>query len=112
MKLGVKNIFDEFFRSEKTGGIILILCSIASIIIANLSIGSEYQALWHRHADFPLANLKLNLSVEEWINDGLMAVFFLMVGLEIERELYKGELSNFRRAILPIAAAIGGMLVP
>jgi len=112
MKLVVKNIFDEFFKSEKTGGIILILCSIASIIVANTSIGAEYQALWHQHADFSFANLELNLNIEEWINDGLMAIFFLMVGLEIERELYKGELSNFKNAILPIAAAIGGMLLP
>jgi len=112
MKRLVKNIFFEFFESEKTGGIILILCSIASLIIANSSFGTVYQEFWHRQADLSFANLQLNLHIEEWINDGLMAVFFLMVGLEIERELYKGELSNFKNAILPIAAAIGGMLVP
>ncbi|HSB93391.1 MAG TPA: Na+/H+ antiporter NhaA [Flavitalea sp.] len=112
MKRPGKNIFSEFFESEKTGGIILIQCSVISLVLANLSFGHSYQHFWHQHADLSFASLNLNLSIEEWINDGLMTIFFLMVGLEIERELYKGELSNFRNAILPIAAAVGGMVVP
>jgi NhaA family Na+:H+ antiporter len=112
MKRRFKNIFTDFFESEKTGGIILIICTIASLIFANVLFGSSYQGLWYHKADFSFASVKLDLSIEDWINDGLMAIFFLMVGLEIKRELYKGELSNFRNAILPMSAAVGGMLVP
>jgi NhaA family Na+:H+ antiporter len=112
MKRRFKNIFADFFESEKTGGIILIICTFASLIFANVLFGASYHEIWHHKADLSFANVKLDLSIEHWINDGLMTIFFLMVGLEIERELYKGELSNFRNAILPISAAAGGMLVP
>src|SRR6478736_4427220 len=112
MKRRYKNIFFDFFESEKTGGIILIICTFASLIFANVIFGASYHDIWHHKADLSFANVKLDLSIENWINDGLMTIFFLMVGLEIERELYKGELSNFRNAILPISAAVGGMLVP
>jgi len=111
MKRAVRNIFADFFESEKTGGIILIICTVISLVLAN-SIGDSYQHFWHVKADLSFGDIQLNLSVEHWINDGLMTIFFLMVGLEIERELYKGELSSFKNAILPIAAAVGGMLVP
>lgn len=111
MKRAVRNIFADFFESEKTGGIILIVCTIFSLVLAN-TLGDSYQQFWHTRADLSFANVQLDLSVEHWINDGLMTIFFLMVGLEIERELYKGELSSFKNAILPIAAAVGGMLVP
>jgi Na+:H+ antiporter, NhaA family len=112
MKKAVLNIFADFFESEKTGGIILIICSIASLLLANSMFGVSYQEAWHHKLDFSFAGLNLDLSIEHWINDGLMTIFFLMVGLEIERELYKGELSHFRNAILPVSAAIGGMVVP
>jgi NhaA family Na+:H+ antiporter len=112
MKRRFKNIFADFFESEKTGGIILIICTIASLLFANTFVGESYKGLWHHKVDLSFVNVKLDLSIEQWINDGLMTIFFLMVGLEIERELYKGELSNFRNAILPISAAVGGMLVP
>src|SRR6478735_3958175 len=112
MKKVVRNIFADFFESEKTGGIILIICSIASLLLANSAFGVSYMEFWHHKLDLSFSGTSLNLSIEHWINDGLMTIFFLMVGLEIERELYKGELSNFRNAILPVSAAIGGMLVP
>lgn len=112
MRSKVKNIFLDFFESEKTGGILLIFCTLISLALANAGFGENYQAFWHQHFDLSFAGLQLDLSVEHWINDGLMTIFFLMVGLEIERELYKGELSNVRNAILPIAAAVGGMAVP
>lgn len=96
--------FDRFFESEKASGIVLILCTLLSLALANSPLGPAYRDLWHT----PLAGL----SVEHWINDGLMAVFFLFVGLELERELYNGELSNPRNALLPIFAAAGGIVLP
>lgn len=96
--------FSNFFASEKTSGILLILCTILSLGIANSLVGPAYHGFWH--------TIVAGLSIEHWINDALMAVFFLFVGLELERELYNGELSNFRNALLPIFAAIGGIGVP
>jgi NhaA family Na+:H+ antiporter len=100
----LSRIFLDFFRSEKASGFILIGCTLLSLAIANSSWGSAYTHLWHT----PLGGLTL----EQWINDGLMAIFFLLVGLEIEREIYIGELSKFRQAFLPVMAALGGMLLP
>lgn len=97
-------LFTDFFESEKTSGIILIFCTVTSIAIANSFHGEKYLDFWH--ADI------LNHSLQHWINDGLMAVFFLLIGLEIERELYVGELSDLKNATLPVAAAIGGMATP
>lgn len=96
--------FQRFFDSEKAGGIVLILCTVVSLSIANSSVGPDYLALWQTR----LAGLTL----EHWINDALMAVFFLFVGLELERELYSGELANIRNAILPMFAAVGGFIAP
>ena len=89
--------FIDFFESEKASGVLLILCTLISLGIANSRFGLAYQQIWH-------ANVA-GLSVEHWINDGLMAVFFLFIGLELERELYVGELSDFKNALLPIFAA-------
>lgn len=104
------DLFKGFFQSEKAGGFILIGCTLISLFIANSSVGEDYVHLWHKHLD--LSFLGLDYSYEHWVNDGLMAIFFLLVGLEIERELYIGELSNFKNALLPIMAAVGGMVVP
>jgi NhaA family Na+:H+ antiporter len=97
-------LFKEFFESEKGGGILLILCTIVSLLLANSSMQESYLNLWH----FELAGL----SIEHWINEALMAIFFLLIGLELKREIYAGELSNIKNALLPIFAAIGGMLIP
>lgn len=105
-------LFLEFFRSEQASGVILILCSAASIAIANSPFGGGYLEFWHSKVGFELGSFALNQSVEHWINDGLMAVFFLLIGLEIERELYIGELSSLRKASLPMLAAVGGMAFP
>ena len=96
--------FTEFFDSEKSSGVLLILCTALSLSIANSAVGDAYIELWH----IPLGGL----SVENWINDALMAVFFLLIGLELERELYVGELSDFRNALLPIVGAAGGVALP
>lgn len=108
----ITKLFKDFFDSEKASGIILLLCTAVSIFIANSDWGSSYIAFWHRHIDLSLGVVKLDYSIEHWVNDGFMAIFFLLVGLEIERELYAGELKDLKVAALPIAAAIGGMLIP
>lgn len=96
--------FKRFFDSEKSSGILLILCTIISLGIANSPFGESYLHFWHRYIG--------GLSIEHWINDALMAIFFLLIGLELERELYSGELSSFKNALLPIFAAAGGIAVP
>ncbi|MGV3626109.1 MAG: Na+/H+ antiporter NhaA [Betaproteobacteria bacterium] len=96
--------FQEFFNSEKSSGILLILCTLVSLLLANSLIGTHYLQFWQTRI--------AGLSIGQWINDALMAVFFLLIGLELERELYVGELSNFRKALLPMFAALGGVLAP
>ena len=110
MKLS--KLFIEFFESEQASGILLILCAVTSIAIANSSLETSYLDFWHLKLGFDAGGLHLKYSLEHWINDGLMAIFFLLIGLEIERELYVGELSDKRSASLPILAAAGGMVVP
>lgn len=97
-------LFNEFFESEKAGGLILIACTLVSILIANSSIGHPYHDFFEKTI--------AGLSIEHWINDGLMTIFFLLIGLELEREMYHGELSSLKNALLPIFGALGGMLVP
>lgn len=105
-------LFKEFFDSEQASGVILIVCAVFAIAIANSSLGESFLAFWHSDVGFETNGLLLKFSLEHWINDGLMAIFFLMIGLEIEREIYAGELSDRRSAALPIVAAIGGMVIP
>lgn len=102
--------FQKFFHSSKTSGILLILCVFLSLIIANTSSAEGFQNFLDAKIGTEIFHLNYSLSV--WINDGLMAIFFLLVGLEIKRELVEGELSDIKKASLPIFAAIGGMLIP
>ncbi len=104
LPLKLTDTFTRFFKSEQAGGNLLIVCTLLSIAVANSPAGPVYLDFW-RGSLGPL-------TVEHWINDALMAIFFLLIGLELERELYVGELSNFRNALLPIFAAAGGMLMP
>ena len=97
------NVFEEFYENAK-GGILLIICTILSLLIAQSSLSDSYLHFWN----FTLGGLSLT----QWINDGLMAIFFLMIGLELKREVYVGELFNINNATLPLFAAIGGMIVP
>lgn len=97
-------LFTEFFESEKAGGLILIFVTVLSLTLANSPLQLNYINFWH----FDLGGH----SLVHWINDGLMTLFFLLIGLELEREIYHGELSNIKSASLPIFGAIGGMLVP
>ena len=103
MQARLSKLFRDFFESEKTAGLILIVCTIVSLVLTNF-LGHSYSGIWHI--------VVFSKSLEFWINDGLMTIFFLLVGLEIEREIYKGELADVKRAMLPILGAIGGMLVP
>lgn len=96
--------FKQFVNSEKSAGILLIVCTLISIGLANSSVSEAYLHLWHINVG--------GMPLELWINDGLMAIFFLLIGLELERELYSGELSQFRNALLPMMAAVGGMVAP
>jgi NhaA family Na+:H+ antiporter len=105
-------VFKKFFRSGSFGGILLLLCVIISIAIANSSYGEAFEKLLDKKLGFSLPHLHLRFSIATWINDGLMAIFFLLVGLEIKRELLEGELASPKRAFLPVAAAFGGAFLP
>ncbi|MGI9581931.1 Na+/H+ antiporter NhaA [Chryseobacterium sp. RRHN12] len=102
--------FKKFFNNSQSSGIILIFCVLISLIIANSSAAENFQQFLDKEVGTHLFGLEYPVSI--WINDGLMAIFFLLVGLEIKRELIEGELSSFKNASLPIFAAVGGMLVP
>ena len=104
--------FERFVRSEAAGGIVLLACTAIALVLANSPLRGAYEAILHHPLQLGGTGFLLELSVHEWINDGLMAVFFFLVGLEIKREMLVGELASVRRASLPIAGAIGGMLVP
>jgi len=113
MKTQLTKLFVEFFETEQASGVILIPCTITSIAIANSYFGAGYLDFWHTKVGIEIGDtISLKYSLEHWINDGLMAIFFLLIGLEIERELYIGELSNPKSASLPIVAAVGGMATP
>ena len=100
----VTKLFKDFFDSEKSGGLVLIACTIISLAVANSTFGTDYHHFWQTQFQ--------GHSIEHWVNDGLMAIFFLLIGLELEREIYIGELSKLKDALLPIFGAIGGMFVP
>lgn len=100
----LSQLFHNFFNSQKTGGLLLLFATILSLVLSNSVFQADYQAIW----DYTIADE----SITHWINDGLMAIFFLLIGLELEREVYQGELSNLKNASLPLFGALGGMLVP
>ena len=104
--------FEEFIRDESASGVLLILCAISALVIANTPLFEAYDKLLHTKISIGFGEYAITESVLHWINDGLMALFFLTIGLEIKREILVGELADLRQAALPIAAAIGGMLIP
>jgi NhaA family Na+:H+ antiporter len=111
-KIRISHLFYEFFESERKGGIILVCCMFASLLISNSGFGGRYICFWQRHLDLLLPVISISQSITEWINNGLMTLFFLLVGLEIEREIYVGEFAVIKPALLPIVAATGGMFLP
>lgn len=110
-KINIK-VFKDFVQSSNFGGFLLFLCVIISLIVANTSLAVPLQNMLDTKLGFENQSIHLNYSISMWINDGLMAVFFLLVGLEIKREIVEGELSSPKKALLPIIAAMGGATVP
>ncbi|HEY5747273.1 MAG TPA: Na+/H+ antiporter NhaA, partial [Chryseolinea sp.] len=98
------HLFEDFFHSEKAAGLVLMACTVISLLLANSAASDGYLHFWQLEFS--------GHSISHWINDGLMAIFFLLVGLELEREVYIGELSSLKNALLPVAAALGGMIIP
>src|SRR5690606_23047043 len=106
------NVFKYFVKSNNFGGILLFLCVILSLTVANSPLAEGLQNILDTVVGFESGSVHLNYSVSMWINDGLMAIFFLLVGLEIKREIVEGELSSPKKALLPILCAVGGAVVP
>ena len=104
--------FEEFIHRQTTSGLLLMAMAVIALILANSPLADAYLHVIHTLVSLNIGNWKLEMSLHHWINDGLMALFFFVVGLELKRELLVGELAKLRNATLPIAAAIGGMVVP
>ena len=102
---------EEFLSTETLGGILLLVAALAAMVWANAP-GDSYHDFWGSRIVIDLDAVSLDLDLADWVNDALMAVFFFVVGLEIKRELLRGELADVRRATLPVAAALGGMIAP
>src|SRR5579862_7284921 len=104
--------FERFLHVEAAGGIALLACTIAALLIANSPLDDAYHAWWQTEVGVHIGTFELCNSLEHWVNDGLMTLFFFVVGLEVKRELVLGDLRDPRAAELPIAAALGGMIGP
>ncbi len=101
----------EFIRDSRAVGITLMACTVISLVLSNSAWGTAFVGFWEKEVHLP-AGIALPHTLLHFINDGLMAVFFLLVGMEIKREIIEGELSSLKKSVLPILAATGGMLVP
>ncbi|WP_160671031.1 Na+/H+ antiporter NhaA [Clostridium sp. C8-1-8] len=106
------NFFLNFFKNEASSGILLLACSIIAILAVNSEFGPSYNEFLHNSLAIGYKDASISMSIGHWINDGLMAIFFFVVGMEIKKELLIGELKSIKTTILPIAAAIAGMIVP
>lgn len=112
MGLRVRDGFTQFFSTQVAGAVVLLAAAIVALVIANTPFNDAVQALWNTQAGFVLGRFEFHQSLLHWVDDGLMALFFLVVGLEVKREMLVGELSAPRKAMLPILAALGGMVAP
>jgi NhaA family Na+:H+ antiporter len=108
----ILNPFERFLRKTTAGGIVLAVVAISALILANSPVGTHIDSLWEQSVRIGVADWTLELRLREWVNEGLMTLFFLLVGLELKRELIVGELASFKDAALPVVAALGGMIVP
>jgi NhaA family Na+:H+ antiporter len=108
----VSTPFEHFLHAQTTTGVVLMFMTVLALILANSPLAEAYASFFHTEIAFNVGNWKLSHTIHHWINDGLMAIFFFIIGLEIKREILAGELSNIKVAILPILAAIGGMVFP
>jgi len=104
--------FQVFLHAEASGGILLLICTVIALVWANTPFAESYFHLWHTNISIQIGDFVLSHSLHHWINDGLMAIFFFVVGLEIKREFLVGELSSAQKAALPVAGALGGMIFP
>ncbi len=102
----------RFLHVEAASGVLLLICTAVALVLANSAASEWYVALWKTKVGFSFGDFSMMYSLQHWINDGLMAIFFFVVGLEVKREMVLGELRDPKRAALPVAAAIGGMVVP
>ena len=107
-----KTVFERFFHSQTAGSIVLLLATITAVVWANSPWAESYQHMLHLKAGVSWGGHSFALTLHHWVNDGLMAIFFLLVGLEVKRELLEGHLSSINQVILPGVAALGGMVVP
>ena len=110
--IAARNFFNSFLHNQSIGGIILMLCAVVALLCANIPQLNSLHHFWETNLGITVGNFSLEMTLEQWINDALMAVFFFVVGLEIKREMMVGELSSLKHASLPILAALGGMVVP
>lgn len=108
----VAGILETFLKDESLGGKLILVAALVSLIVVNSPFKDEFERFWHTALSIGFGEWSFSLDLKHWVNEGLMALFFLVVGLEIKREFVKGELRNKKAAILPIGAAVGGMLVP
>jgi Na+:H+ antiporter, NhaA family len=102
----------RFLQIESAGGLVLLACTLAALVLANSALAEQFEALWQVKVGLRVGAFGLEKALLLWINDGLMTLFFFVVGLEIKREVVSGELSDPRKALLPVVAAVGGMVVP
>ena len=102
----------RFLHVEAAGGVVLLACTLIALVLANSPASEAYLGIWKTPVGIQIGSLEFRHSLKHLINDGLMAIFFFVIGLEVKRELVLGELRDVRRAALPIAAAVGGMVVP
>ena len=112
LKQQIDKTLQEFISHQQSAGFLIIGATILALVLGNLPVHELIEKVWHTDAGIHVGTFNFQLSLHAWVNDGLMAIFFFMVGLEIKRELIDGALSSFKKASLPVAAALGGMIVP
>ena len=103
---------ERFLHSESTAGIFLLISAVIAMVWANTPWHDSYHHLWEYNISISVGDYGINKTLHEWINDGLMAMFFFVIGLELKREIMAGELSDMGKAMLPLIAAFGGMVLP
>lgn len=108
----MRRSFEHFVHNSSTGGVLLMICAVLALLFANVPALQHITEIWHTPIGLSIGSFQLEMSLLHWVNDGLMAIFFFVVGLEIKREMMVGELRSLRLAVLPIFAAVGGMVVP
>jgi Na+:H+ antiporter, NhaA family len=107
-----RSFFQRFFALEAAGGIMIMVAAVLAMIAANSPLSDAYEAFLHLPITLGFGETSLSMGLLHWVNDGLMAIFFFLVGMEIKRELCEGELSSVKQAVLPLAAAVGGVITP